>query len=105
MGSMRRRSILLAAGVAAVSQAWKGAAQTSLGTLTWVEAGSLWIRELPDGRAVKIVSADGLHSPRFIIVGPLACISQSPRQIVGGTKRRGIWRVIGRRGHRLVSAR
>ena len=65
MGSMRRRSILLAAGVAAVSQAWKGAAQTSLGTLTWVGAGSLWIRELPDGRAVKIMSADGLHSPRF----------------------------------------
>jgi Tol biopolymer transport system component len=61
---MRRRSILLAAGAAAVSQAWKGAAQTSLGTLTWVEAGSLWTRELPDGRAMKVVSGDGLHSPR-----------------------------------------
>jgi hypothetical protein len=69
MGSMRRRSILLAAGAAVVSQAWKGAAQTSLGTLTWVEAGSLWTRELPDGRAVKIVSGDGLHSPRFSPLG------------------------------------
>src|SRR5471030_1023651 len=62
---MRRRSILLAGGVAAVSQAWKGAAKTSLGTLTWVEAGSLWTRQLPDGGAVKVVSEDGLHSPRF----------------------------------------
>jgi hypothetical protein len=63
--SMRRRSILLAAGVAVVSEAWKGAAQTSLGTLTWVKAGSLWTRELPDGHAMKVVSSDGLHSPRF----------------------------------------
>src|ERR1019366_2390075 len=39
--------------------------QTALGTLTWVGAGSLWTRELPDGRAVRIVSGDGLHSPRF----------------------------------------
>ena len=69
MGSMRRWSILLAAGVAAASQAWKGAAQTLLGTLTWVEAGSLWTRELPDGRAAKIVSRDGLHSPRFSPLG------------------------------------
>jgi Tol biopolymer transport system component len=56
---------MLAAGVAAVSQAWKGVAQTSLGTLTWVEAGSLWTREVPDGSAMKVVSEDGLHSPRF----------------------------------------
>jgi len=33
--------------------------------LTWVEFGSLWIRELPDGRALKLTSAEGLHSPRF----------------------------------------
>jgi hypothetical protein len=79
IGSMRRRSILLAAGAAAVSQVWKGAAQTSLGTLTWVEAGSLWTRELPDDRAVKIVSVDGLHSPRFSFVGPLARVSQLRR--------------------------
>ncbi|SPE37005.1 exported hypothetical protein [Candidatus Sulfopaludibacter sp. SbA3] len=62
---MRRRSFLLACGTAAVSTAWQGAAQTSLGTLAWAESGGLWIRELPDGRPVKVASGDGLHAPRI----------------------------------------
>lgn len=66
---MRRRSFLLAAGAAAIAPVWKGTADPSLGTLAWVDAGSLWIRELPDGRAVKVVSGETLHTPRFSSTG------------------------------------
>ena len=62
---MRRRSFLLAAGAAAVSTTWKGSAQSSLGTLTWVEPDGVWIRELPDGRAAKIAEGDRPHNPRL----------------------------------------
>src|SRR5471030_2578689 len=102
---MRRRSILLAGGVAAVSQAWKGAAQTSLGTLTWVEAGSLWTRQLPDGGTMKVVSGDGLHSPRFSSSGRWLAYRSRRNRLSSGTKRRAIWRVIGWRRRRLVAAR
>jgi Tol biopolymer transport system component len=56
---------LIAAGAMAVSPFSKSKAQGSLGTLTWIESGSLWIRELPDGQAVKVTSAEGFDSPRF----------------------------------------
>jgi Tol biopolymer transport system component len=59
----------MVAGAAAFSSLPKSRAQASLGTLTWVEAGSLWIRELPDGPALKLASAEGLHSPRFSASG------------------------------------
>jgi Tol biopolymer transport system component len=62
---MRRREFVLAAGAMALSPFWKTKAQSSLGTLTWIESGSLWIRELPDGQAVKVTSAEGFDSPRF----------------------------------------
>lgn len=62
--AMRRRSFLMAAGAAAVSS-WNGSAQTSLGTLTWVQSDGLWIRELPGGPASKIASGNGLHDPRL----------------------------------------
>ena len=62
---MQRRSFLITLSAAAASAPWQGMAQTSLGTLAWVEAGSLWLRELPDGRAAKIASSEGLHAPRI----------------------------------------
>jgi len=62
---MKRRSFLMAC-AAAVARGW---AQSSFGTLVWVEAGSLWIRELPDGRAAKIATAKGLHRPRISLSG------------------------------------
>ena len=62
---MRRRSFLFAAGAAAVSFLCKLSAQTTLGTLTWAQPDGLWIRNLPDGPAVKIASGAGLHSPRI----------------------------------------
>lgn len=62
---MRRRSFLMATGAAAISPFGRGAAQISLGTLAWVESGSLWTRELPDGRVSKVATADGPHAPRF----------------------------------------
>jgi WD40-like Beta Propeller Repeat len=62
---MRRREFLLAAGAMALSPFWKSKAAGSLGTLAWIESGALWIRELPDGQAIKVTSADGFDSPRF----------------------------------------
>ncbi|HEY7334745.1 MAG TPA: hypothetical protein VH639_07665 [Bryobacteraceae bacterium] len=59
-----RRTFLMAAGAAALSPR-RTRAQSSLGTLTWVEEGGLWFRELPDGPAMKIATAAGWHSPRF----------------------------------------
>ena len=66
---MRRRSFLLGAGAVALSPVWRGAAQISLGTLAWIDGGGLWIRELPDGLAVNIVSGMGFHAPRFSASG------------------------------------
>jgi TolB protein len=50
---------------AAAGAPWRGMAQTSLGTLAWIEAGSLWIREVPDGRASRIATGNGLRTPRI----------------------------------------
>ncbi len=61
---MQRRSFLLTA-AAAVFPVPKSFGQTSLGTLIWVQADGLWIRELPDGSSRKIASEEGLRSPRF----------------------------------------
>jgi Tol biopolymer transport system component len=61
---MRRRSFLLVAGAATASTR-KSAAETPLGTLTWVQPDGLWIRELSGGKAAKIASGGGLHAPRF----------------------------------------
>lgn len=66
---MRRRSFLFATGAAVVSSLCKLSAQSPLGTLTWVQSDGLWIRELPDGKAVKIASGGRLHSPRFSLTG------------------------------------
>ena len=38
---------------------------TSLGTLVWVEASGIWLRELPNGPSTIVASGAGLHSPRF----------------------------------------
>jgi dipeptidyl aminopeptidase/acylaminoacyl peptidase len=65
---MRRRSFLWAAG-AALCSFQRGSAQNPLGTLTWVEADGLWIRELPHGAPAKIASTAGLHTPRFSSTG------------------------------------
>lgn len=62
---MRRRSFLIAAGAAAVSLTQKGSAESSLGTLAWVQPDGLWIRELPDGHGARIVAGSGLHEPRL----------------------------------------
>jgi Tol biopolymer transport system component len=62
---MRRREFILAAGAMALSPFSKSRAQGSLGTLVWIESGSLWIRELPDGPVTRLTSAAGLSSPRF----------------------------------------
>jgi dipeptidyl aminopeptidase/acylaminoacyl peptidase len=68
---MRRRSFLWTCGAAAVGgaslaqSAAQSLAQSPLGTLAWVEAGSLWVRDLPDGRAAKIATVAGLHGPRI----------------------------------------
>jgi Tol biopolymer transport system component len=66
---MLRRKFLMVAGAAAFSSLPRSRAQVSLGTLTWVEPDGLWIRELPDGSALKLASAKGLHSPRFSPTG------------------------------------
>ena len=55
----------MAAGAAVFSRPWRGAAQTGLGTLAWIESGSLWVRELPDGPAIKVVDGEELQAPRF----------------------------------------
>jgi len=71
---MNRRSFLLAGGSCLASTLWQGLAQSSLGTLVWVEAGGIWVRELPDGRSAKIASGTDLHSPRFSPSGAwIAC--------------------------------
>jgi len=62
---MNRRSFLLAGGSSLASPLWRGLAQTSLGTLVWVEASGIWVRELPNGRSAIVASGAGLHSPRF----------------------------------------
>jgi Tol biopolymer transport system component len=61
---MRRRSFLVAAGAAAVSN-WKGSGQTSLGTIVWVRPDGIWIGDLPDGQPFKILPGSGFHDPRF----------------------------------------
>jgi len=63
----------MAAGAAAVSLTETGSAQPSLGTLTWVQHDGLWIRELPDGQAAKILSGNGLHHPRLSPSGRWIC--------------------------------
>lgn len=62
---MNRRSFLLAGCSSLSSPLWRGLAQTSLGTLVWVEASGIWLRELPNGRSTIVASGAGLHSPRF----------------------------------------
>ena len=62
---MNRRSFLLAGAGSMASPLWRGLAQTSLGSLVWVEASGIWVRELPNGRSIMVVSGAGLHSPRF----------------------------------------
>ena len=62
---MRRRTFLVMAGAAALSPFPKTRALSSLGTVAWIESGSLWIRELPDGSKLKLASAEGLQTPRF----------------------------------------
>jgi hypothetical protein len=110
--SMRRRSFLMAAGAAAFSAGCKSAAQTSLGTLAWVQPDGLWIRELPDGRAAKAVSAGGLHTPRFSASGrwisyqnsgnKLLAVSSDGKAGASFESARGIWLP---RGDRLAVPR
>ena len=57
---MHRRSFI--AGL--VGAACRGA-DAGLGTMTYVQRDGLWIRELPDGAARKLVSGAGISSPRF----------------------------------------
>jgi len=72
---MRRRSFLGAAGAAAVAAGCRSAAETSLGTLTWVQPDGLWIHELPDGPAAKVVSGGCARAP-VLVFGPLDLISK-----------------------------
>ena len=62
---MNRRSFLLAGCSSLSSPLWRGLAQTSLGTLVWVEPSGIWLRELPNGPSTIVASGAGLHSPRF----------------------------------------
>ena len=78
---MRRRSFLLAGGSSLASPLWRGLSQTSLGTLVWVEAGGIWMRELPDGQPAIVASSAGLHSPRFSPSGAWIAYRKSENQV------------------------
>lgn len=60
---MRRRAFLLSA----IGSGWLAAQPRvqSLGSLAWVQADGLWIRDLPAGRARRIAAGAMLASPRF----------------------------------------
>jgi hypothetical protein len=78
---MNRRWFLMAGGSSLASPLWRGLAQTSLGTLAWVEAGGIRVRELPDGRSATVVSGTGLHSPRFSASGDWIAYQRGDRRV------------------------
>src|ERR1700733_13964092 len=92
---MNRRSFflagLLAGGSSLASVMWRGWAQTSLGTLVWVEPGGIRVRELPDGRSAIVASGGGLHTPRFSPSGAWIAYRKREDQVlvVGSDGREG----------------
>lgn len=95
---MRRRAFLLGA----LGSGWVAAQQQvqSLGTLAYVQADGLWVRDLPDGRPRKVAAGMTMASPRFSPSGRWVLFSSEqilqvvsreggpPSQIDGG---RGQW--------------
>jgi dipeptidyl aminopeptidase/acylaminoacyl peptidase len=79
---MNRRSFLLSGGGSLAAPLWRGLAQTSLGTLVWVEAGGIRVRDLPDGRAATLASGTGLHSPRFSPSGAWIAYQKLDRSVL-----------------------
>jgi hypothetical protein len=61
---MDRRPFLFACG-GSLALPCRGLAQTSLGTLVLVEAGAIWVRELPHGPSTIVGPGAGLHSRRL----------------------------------------
>ena len=78
---MNRRSFLLAGGSSLASPLWRGLAQTSLGTLVWVEGTGIWLRELPNGPSTIVASGAGLHSPRFSPSGAWIAYRKQENQV------------------------
>src|ERR1700680_4738479 len=59
-GTMRRRGFLLSACASALCSR---AADRSLGTIAYLQADGLWVRDLPDGRPRKV--SKGAKAPCF----------------------------------------
>jgi WD40-like Beta Propeller Repeat len=67
---MHRRAFLFGVTAAtAVAALRTHGAETSLGTITFVQAGALWVRSLPGGSPRKLVSGARIQSPRFSASG------------------------------------
>jgi dipeptidyl aminopeptidase/acylaminoacyl peptidase len=67
IADMQRRSFLVGAMCIAASYYPRpgSATQNTLGTIAHVQHDGLWIRELPDGHARKLISGSGIDSPHF----------------------------------------
>jgi dipeptidyl aminopeptidase/acylaminoacyl peptidase len=63
---MQRRWFLLGTVTAASGGALTGwGSEKSSGSLAYIQQDGLWIRDLPAGQPRKLVSGDGIHTPRF----------------------------------------
>jgi Tol biopolymer transport system component len=67
------------------------AANSSLGTIAFVQGGDLWVRPLPDGRPRRLTSGIPIQSPRFSPSGQwIACRSEQAVHVLrtdGSTQR------------------
>ena len=60
---MLRRTFLFSAAATVVSCTKVNA--SSLGTLAWLQGGTLWVRNLPDGAPIALASGAAIRSPAF----------------------------------------